>query len=818
MSRSLFAWRPVAHAAALAALIATLPAQAQTAQEAAVASGAEAAQRQRYDLPAGPLARTLLAIGQHSGRTLSLDPALASGKQAPAIQGSYTAEQALQAALAGSGLVLTRDAQGVLGVRPAPQASALPASAAPLPEQGIGLATVTVSGKAPGSTTEGTDSYTTASSSSSTRLNLAPQETPQALTVMTRQRLEDLGTTRLSDMLEAAPGIIVTRDGLGAESDGYWSRGFEIQNYEIDGVPTAAGLNQYTQHMAMYDRVEIVRGATGLISGMGNPSATINLIRKRPTARPQTQLNVDAGSWGRRGAGLDISRPLNQDGSARARLVADYQSGDAWLERYHQDSRLLYGIAEVDLDDRTLWTVGFSYLRNDVDAPMRSGLPSRFPDGSATRLPRALNGSPNWSYNNHEQSGFFTSIERELSGGWTGKVEYAYGQDRYDSVYTYLNGTLQADGSGTSLLPVRFQGQPRQHNLDMYLTGPLKLFGREHELIAGLTLSRFEDKGPTSGSWLYDYSDSAAGRIDNLFTYDGSNPVPDFAASGRFSTKEHQYAGYLTGRFRISEPLRLILGSRQIYWGRDTASTPDTGEATTTRARENGAFIPYVGAVYDMTPQWALYASYTKIFNPQASWVRDENNATLAPMEGRGLEVGIKGRHLDGKLNSSLALFNLKQDNLAVWQAQFPGSNVYKAEQNTTSQGLEVELSGELAPGWQVSAGYANTLTTNAEGQRINTMLPRNSVKLFSSYRLGGALQGLTLGGGVNWQSEVGDATVRQASYAVVNLMARYDIDRHWSASVHLNNALDRKYFSYAGYYSHYGTPRNLMVGVKYRF
>jgi outer membrane receptor for ferric coprogen and ferric-rhodotorulic acid len=187
-------------------------------------------------------------------------------------------------------------------------------------------------------------------------------------------------------------------------------------------------------------------------------------------------------------------------------------------------------------------------------------------------------------------------------------------------------------------------------------------------------------------------------------------------------------------------------------------------------------------------------------------------------MEGRGLEIGIKGRHLDGKLNSGLALLNLKQDNLAVWQAQFPGSNVYRAEQNTTSQGLELELSGELAPGWQVSAGYANTLTTNAEGQRINTMLPRNSVKLFSSYRLGGALQGLTLGGGVNWQSEVGDATVRQASYAVVNLMARYDIDRHWSASVHLNNALDRKYFSYAGYYSHYGTPRNLMVGVKYRF
>jgi outer membrane receptor for ferric coprogen and ferric-rhodotorulic acid len=157
----------VAHAVAVAAFIASLPAQAQTAAGAASAAGADAAQRQRYDLPAAPLARTLLAIGQHSGRTLSLDPALAAGKQAPAIQGSYTAEQALQAALAGSGLVLTRDAQGVLGVRVGPQASAAPASAAPLPDPGVSLATVTVSGKAPGSTTEGTDSYTTGSSSSS---------------------------------------------------------------------------------------------------------------------------------------------------------------------------------------------------------------------------------------------------------------------------------------------------------------------------------------------------------------------------------------------------------------------------------------------------------------------------------------------------------------------------------------------------------------------------------------------------------------------------------------------------------------------------
>lgn len=99
------------------------------------------------------------------------------------------------------------------------------------------------------------------------------------------------------------------RDGLGSESDAYFSRGFQIQNFEIDGVPTVTRMDNYTQSMAMYDRVEVVRGATGLISGMGNPSATINLIRKRPTAEARASVTAEAGNWDRYGSGLDVSGP-----------------------------------------------------------------------------------------------------------------------------------------------------------------------------------------------------------------------------------------------------------------------------------------------------------------------------------------------------------------------------------------------------------------------------------------------------------------------------------------------------------------------------
>ncbi|WP_198086665.1 TonB-dependent receptor [Variovorax sp. E3] len=800
--------RPTVLTAAIAlAGAAPLAAHAE-AQTQPSATAAPAVAPRAYDIPAQPLGATLTRIASEGGQPISIDSGLVRGITASAVRGRYTVEQAAQQALDGSGLQLARTGSGALTVQPGASTSStalIPGASTAAPDAAAAtLSTVTISGKAPGSTTEGTGSYATESSSSSTRLNLTPKETPQSLTVVTRQRLDDQGVTNLSDMLETVSGIVVTRDGIGAESDGYWSRGFEIQNFEIDGVPTASALNYYTQNMAMYDRVEIVRGATGLISGLGNPSATINLIRKRPTLAPQASITAEAGNWNRYGGSLDVSGKLDERGKVRGRLVADYKDQKAWVERYKQDAGLLYGIAEVDIDNATLLTAGFSYQRTNATAPLRSGLPTLFPDNSPTLLPRSLNASPNWSYNNHEQSSFFTSVERELGNGWNGKAEYTYSQDKYDSVYTYLNGTLQRDGSGTSLLPVRFKGTPRQNNLDLYATGPLKLFGREHELIAGLTLSSLRDSGPTYGGWLYDYAGSPEGAIGNLFSYSGNSPAPFFQASGTTSTRTNNYAAYLTGRFHVADNLKLILGSRFIHWSRDIETGDSDGTTTLNRSKEN-VFVPYVGLVYTLSDQWSAYGSFTKIFNPQGSWVRDQNNNMLDPMEGRGYEVGIKGSHFGGKLNTNLAVFQLQQNNLAVWQADFPGSNVYKAEQNTTSKGVEFELNGEVAKGWQVAAGYAYTLASDADGKRINTILPRSSAKLHTSYRLQGALSGLTLGGGVSWQTAVGSASVTQGSYALVNLMARYDIDRHLSATLNVNNLFNRKYFNYSGNYSNYG-------------
>ncbi|HDS1818123.1 TPA: TonB-dependent siderophore receptor [Pseudomonas putida] len=766
------------------------------------ATAAEQAQAD-FDIPAGPLAPALARFGQTAHILLSYPTSLTEGRSTTGLHGHFSVDQGLAILLAGTGLEASRGANGNYSL----QASATGA---------LELSAVSISGKAPGSITEGTGLYTTYSSSSSTRLNLTPRETPQSLTVMTRQRLDDQRLTNLTDALEAAPGITVVRDGLGSESDSYWSRGFAIQNYEVDGVPTSTRLDNYSQSMAMYDRVEIVRGATGLISGMGNPSATINLIRKRPTAEAQASITGEAGNWDRYGTGFDVSGPLTETGNIRGRFVADYKTEKAWIDRYNQQSQLMYGITEFDLSEDTLLTMGFSYLRSDIDSPLRSGLPTRFSTGGRTDLKRSLNAAPDWSYNDHEQTSFFTSIEQQLGNGWSGKIELTHAENQFDELFNFAMGELKPDGSGLSQLPVRFSGTPRQDNLDVYVTGPFGLFGREHELITGMTLSQYRENTPSWGGWRYDYAGSPAGAIDNLFTWDGKSAKPAFVESGKSSIDEDQYAAYLTSRFSVTDDLSLIVGSRLINWKRDTSDRPYGGEETQVNREENGVFIPYAGVVYDLDDTWSLYASYTKIFNPQGSWVTDESNKPLDPMEGVGYEIGIKGTHLDGKLNSSLAVFKLEQDNLAIWQHD----NVYSAEQDTTSKGIELELNGELAEGWQASAGYAYSVTTDADDQRINTNLPRNSFKTFTSYRLHGPLDKLTIGGGVNWQSKVGADlhTFSQGSYAVTNLMARYDINQHLSASVNLNNVFDRAYYSQSGLYGVYGTPRNVMTSFKYSF
>lgn len=761
-----------------------------------------------YSIAAGPLDAVLSQFATTAGVTLSFASTQTGGLQSPGLQGRYGVEEALIRLLDGSGLQAQRQANGGYVLVDVQTTNALE------------LSNVTISGKAPGSTTEGTGSYTTYSTSSSTRLNLTPRETPQSVTVLTRQRLDDQRITNVIDALDATAGITVSRAGVDIDNDLLYSRGFILNNYAIDGMRTSSSLANQRLSTVVYDRVEVVRGATGLISGMGTPSATINLIRKRPTFEPQISLSAEAGSWDRYGSGFDISGPLNDSGSIRGRLVADYKTQRAWVDRFEKEESVLYGISEFDLSENTLLTLGFSHQTSDANAPMRSGYLLYYNNGQRIDFKRSANNAPDWSYYDNELSSVFASLEHQFESGWSGKAEYRYNQYRHSAVVPYMAGSVdQATGAGAYIAPARFRGDPKENSLDLYATGPFTLFSREHELIAGATLSDLREDTPSYGSWLYPYT-GYDGSIPDILDWDGSLNKPQFPKTADVDLHEYQYGAYLSTRLHLSDSTSLILGNRITDWKRNRDSTANNGVTSKNSRRESGVYIPYAGLVQDLNETWSVYASYTKIFNPQPVYVRDINNAPLDPEEGSSYEIGVKADFNEGRLTSSLSLFKTEQDNLAVLVDDGTFTN-YTSEQGTSSKGVELEVSGELADGWQFTSGYTYSLIEDSEGERIVTQVPRHSLKTFTTYRLSGAWDKLTVGGGANWQSKTGTDLkyYTQGSYALFNLMARYDITDSLTASLNLNNLFDKEYFAggprCCGVY---GPPRNFMTSLKYTF
>ncbi|MEG1456175.1 MAG: TonB-dependent receptor plug domain-containing protein, partial [Comamonas sp.] len=296
---------------------------------------------QSYDIPAQDLNASLIRIASEGGVQLAVPAPVVRGLSAPAIKGRFTPEQALQRALVGHGLEFARTANGTLTVRP----SAAVAS----PGATLNEVQVTASAELD-SATEGSGSYASNGRSTvATPLNLTLRETPQTISVITSQRLGDQALSGIGDALQQTPGI--TLQNIGGERYSVMSRGYAIDSYQLDGVPTTLDVttqdvSQSLADLAIYDRVEVLRGASGLMSGAGDPSAAINMVRKRPTADWQAHVSVGAGSWSKARAEVDLSGPLNASGSVRGRLIGAYQKSDSYIDYYQLDKQVLYGVVE----------------------------------------------------------------------------------------------------------------------------------------------------------------------------------------------------------------------------------------------------------------------------------------------------------------------------------------------------------------------------------------------------------------------------------------------------------------------------------------
>jgi outer membrane receptor for ferric coprogen and ferric-rhodotorulic acid len=680
--------------------------------------------------------------------------------------------------------------------------------------------------------------YAVEDSAAATKLPLSLRETPQSVTVITRQRLDDQNLNSLREVLDNTPGVYSR--AWDTERVIFSARGFDIDSLMYDGVPVeknfsfSTGSIDDTIDTALYERIEIVRGATGLMTGAGSPAASVNVVRKRADSKTlAAQLELTTARWNDQRVEADISTPLNRSGSVRARGVGVYQSRESYQDLYSNEKQVFYGVVDADLTPSTWLSVGYEYQDNQPQSNTWGSFPLFLSDGREANWPRSVTTATDWSFWNRRRQAAFGELRQAFGDGWMLRSSLTWRRYNEDLALFYMYGFPDPDtGEGLAPFAYRSNADITEKVLDLYVTGPFKLFGREHELVAGYT-------GSTATNVGHEYPAPPSEELPdtgNFFEWDGSYPEPVFEPGillNDIDTRQHGI--YVAGRFVLADPLKLIAGARYATWKTDhfyLYDSPDVGFH-----HDYGKAIPYAGLIWDLSAEFSAFASYTQIFEPQNA--RAVDGSYLDPVEGRSYEAGIKGEHFDGRLNTALTLFETLQDNVSealydpetgdeIWVDGFDHIlQASRAIDGTRTRGFELEASGELSKGWNASLGWSRYLLEDADGNPVRTFVPRTLVRFFTAWTPGGALSKLTVGGGVNWQSESynpvglpgGLTTLRQGEFTLLSLLARYQFTPNVSVQVNGSNLLDKTYYVVDEYDNTcYGAPISYAASLNLRF
>lgn len=662
--------------------------------------------------------------------------------------------------------------------------------------------------------------YTAKTQSTATRLPLSQRETPQSVSIVSRAQIDDFQLNDINALLTTVPGINVQAQ----ETDRvyYSARGFDIQTFQIDGVglPFAFEVATGSIDTAIYDRIEVVRGAAGLLSSTGNPSAVVNFIRKRPATRLEASASAQGGSFDNMRLDADMSIPLTRDGHVRARGVGVYFDTDSYLNRYRLRRWTAYGIIEADIGSNTILSAGCGHQDHQSHGAMWGALPLYYTDGTRIDLPRSANTGPDWAGWNVIDRQIFGDITHDLGNGWTAKLSaQRRAISEGDKLFYVYGHPDRTTGAGVFSYPGAFKAQTRNLTLDFHVSGKFAAFDREHDVMFGVNRSAQKYDQDSS------YNNDAIGMALPLpAVFDGSFPLPDFPSTFTHSLSTHtqRETAYGLVRLALAEPLKLMVGGNYTHAKSEGVSY---GSPTNfSRAR----FLPFIGATFDLTRTVSAYASFATIYNPQTQF--DINNRLLKPIAGDNLEVGFKGEWLDGRLNASIAAFQARQRNTAQSAGFDPvlGRTIY-AGVDAKSQGIEFEFSGQLATGLQATGGYTVLRVRGEDHNAVRTFVPRNTARLNLIYSPP-SLARVKLGASIQYQSRiylepgttmpVTNAPIRitQKSYALLDLLARYDLTAHLSASVNLKNATNRKYLGALNFdQGFYGAPRTILGTITWK-
>ncbi|MEO0536309.1 MAG: TonB-dependent siderophore receptor [Cyanobacteria bacterium P01_A01_bin.123] len=633
--------------------------------------------------------------------------------------------------------------------------------------------------------------YFVPNASTATRTDTPILDIPASIQVIPRQVLEDQQVVRLEEALRNVSGV-TTGTTLSGTTETFNIRGFDNTRVLQDGFRQFDGFGQNTVEIANLERVEVLRGPASILYGEVQPGGVINVVTKQPLSEPSYNFQAQVGSRGFISPSIDFSGPLTEDGRLRYRLNALVRREESFRDINNSRSRsFIAPTLAWQIGERTDLTVQFEYVDDEllydlgliasgegiVDVPFERNLFS--PDNRGERE------FINVGYN----------LEHRFSDNW--RVRNAF---RYTNRDILVFGALLDDFDENTGILTRIPGIQEQivenYSLQTNVVGEFATGSIQHTLLFGLDFYR----GDSSTSARLDFANRQPLNIfDPVYGAFADLNFDDLPIVRDLDVQTDRLGLYLQDQIYFTDNLILLAGLRYDTVEQTSINNPTDFNPTSSENTQNDAAVtPRVGIVYQPTPNISLYGSYSQSFTPSSATTAAGD--PLEPERGEGFEVGVKTELLDGDLLATLAYFNITRQNVATQDPNSQFGSVATGEQR--SQGIELDIAGEILPGWNVIASYAYIdaeITEDnviPEGNRLfNT--PRHSASLWTTYEIqAGDLAGLGFGLGFNFVGErQGDLanSFEVDSYFLTNAAISYERD-DWRLALNIKNLFDTDY------------------------
>ncbi|WP_304667630.1 TonB-dependent siderophore receptor [Neisseria bergeri] len=660
--------------------------------------------------------------------------------------------------------------------------------------------------------TEKNGDYSSFAATVGTKIPASLREIPQSVSIITNQQVKDRNVDTFDQLARKTPGLRVLSNDDGRSS--VYARGYEYSEYNIDGLPAQMqSINGTLPNLFAFDRVEVMRGPSGLFDSSGEMGGIVNLVRKRPTKAFQGHAAAGFGTHKQYKAEADVSGSLNSDGSVRGRVMAQTVGASPRPAEKNNHHETFYAAADWDINPDTVLGAGYLYQQRHL-APY-NGLPADA-DGKLPSLPQHAFVGADWNEFKMHSHDVFADLKHYFGNGGYGKVGMRYSDRKADSNYTFagskLNNAGQANvaGLGTDIKQKAFA-------VDASYSRPFALGNTANEFVIGADYNRFRSTNEQGRSTVA--SNIALGDFRSV-PYVNLIQNARAGAHGYKHTLDTEnldkFGVYGKSTFHPADGLSLIGGGRLGHY------KIESGDGKTLHKASKTKFTSYVGAVYDIDGSNSLYASFSQLYTPQTSIGTD--GKLLKPRQGNQFEVGYKGSYMDDRLNTQVSFYRLKDKNAAAPLNPNNRNTRYAALGKRVMEGVETEISGAVTPKWQIHAGYSylhSQIKTAADSRDdgIFLLMPKHSANLWTTYQV---TPELTVGGGVNAMSGItSSAGMHAGGYATFDAMAAYRFTPKLKLQINADNIFNRHYYARVGSANTFNIPgseRSLTANLRYSF